>query len=157
MADSIHRRFGFLSDTRSNTYAERVPDGSRLAYEDRMDQEVEDGAVERYLACLAVNDWDSLAATVADEDLIREGPFCDVVEGKQAYLKFLRGVFASLEGYRLDVRRVSHLSDKLSYVELSETFDIDGVPTEYPECLVFEQNDDGLINRVSVFMKQLSS
>jgi SnoaL-like protein len=122
-----------------------------------MGQEVEDGAVERYLACLAVNDWDSLAATVADEDLIREGPFCDVVEGKQAYLKFLRSVFASLEGYRLDVRRVSHLSDRLSYVELSETFDIDGVPTEYPECLVFEQNDDGLINRVSVFIKQLSS
>jgi SnoaL-like protein len=128
-----------------------------LAYEDRMGQEVEGGAVERYLACLAVNDWDSLAATVADEDLIREGPFRDVVEGKQAYLKFLRGVFASLEGYRLDVRRVSHLSDKLSYVELSETFDIDGVPTAYPECLVFEQNDNGLINRVSVFMKQLSS
>jgi hypothetical protein len=55
------------------------------------------------------------------------------------------------------VQRVSHVSDRLSYVELSETFDIDGVPTEYPECLVFEQNHNGLINRISVFMKQLSS
>jgi hypothetical protein len=43
------------------------------------------------------------------------------------------------------------------YVELSETFDIDGVPTEYPECLVFEQNPDGLINRVNVFIKQLGN
>jgi hypothetical protein len=71
-----------------------------------MGQTIEGGAVERYLACLAVNDWNGLATTVADEGLIREGPFCDIIEGKHAYLKFLRGVFASLEGYRLDVLRV---------------------------------------------------
>jgi SnoaL-like domain len=122
-----------------------------------MGQAIEAGAVERYLACLAVNDWDGLAATIADDGLIREGPYCDLVEGKQRYLKFLRGVFASLKGYRLDVQRISHASDRVCYVELSETFDIDGVPTEYPECLVFEQNPGGLINRVSVFMKQLSN
>jgi hypothetical protein len=136
---------------------ERVPRGMRLAYEDGMGQTVEGGVVERYLACLAVNDWNGLATTIADENLIREGPFCDIVEGKQPYLKFLHGVFASLAGYRLDVRRVSHVSDRVSYVELSETFDIDGVPTEYPECIVFEQDDGGLINRVNVFTKQLST
>lgn len=59
---------------------------------------------------------------------------------------------ASLNGYRLDVQRISHASERGCYVELSETFDIDGVPTEYPECLVFEANSDGLINRVSVFI-----
>jgi hypothetical protein len=122
-----------------------------------MDPADEAGAVERYLACLAVHDWDGLEATIANEDLIREGPFCDVVEGKQPYLKFLRGVFASLDGYRLDVRRISHASNRVCYVELSETFDIDGAPTEYSECLVFEQNPQGLINRVSVFIKQLNS
>jgi hypothetical protein len=115
------------------------------------------GVVERYLGCLALHDWDGLAATIADEDLIREGPYRDVVEGKQPYLKFLRGVFASLEGYRLDVHRVSHATDRVCYVELSENFDVDGVPTEYPECLVFEQHPDGLINRVSVFIKQVGS
>jgi hypothetical protein len=55
------------------------------------------------------------------------------------------------------VQRISHASDRVCYVELTETFDIDGVPTEYPECLVFEQNSDGLIHRVSVFMKQLGT
>jgi SnoaL-like domain len=120
-----------------------------------MGQVIEPSAVERYLECLAVHDWDGLAATIADDDLIRDGPYCDVVEGKQPYLKFLRGVFASLKGYRLDVQRISHASDRVSYVELTETFDINGVPTDYPECLVFEQNPDGLINRVSVFIKQL--
>jgi ketosteroid isomerase-like protein len=122
-----------------------------------MGQPGEAGAVERYLACLAVNDWDGLAATIADDDLIRDGPYCDVVEGKQPYLKFLRGVFASLKGYRLTVQRISHASDRVCYVELTETFDIDGVPTEYPECLVFEQNPDGRIDRVSVFIKQLDN
>jgi hypothetical protein len=122
-----------------------------------MGQVIEASAVERYLACLAVHDWDGLAATIADDDLIRNGPYCDVVEGKQPYLKFLRGVFAALKGYRLDVQRISHASDRLCYVELTETFDINGVPTEYPECLVFGRNSDGLINRVSVFIKQLGS
>lgn len=122
-----------------------------------MGQTDEAGAVERYLACLAAQDWDGLAATISDEDLIRDGPYCDVVEGKQPYLEFLRGVFELLEGYRLNVQRVSHVSDRVSYVELSETFDINGTPTEYPECLVFERNRDGLINRVSVFIKQLGT
>jgi ketosteroid isomerase-like protein len=130
---------------------------ARQAYEDAVGQTIQAGAVERYLACLAVNDWDGLAATIADDDLIRDGPYCDVVEGKQPYLKFLRGVFASLKGYRLDVQRISRTTDRVCYVELSETFDIDGVPTEYPECLVFEQNSGGLINRVSVFIKQANT
>jgi hypothetical protein len=122
-----------------------------------MSQPDDAGTVERYLACLAVHDWDGLAATIADDDLIRDGPYRDVVEGKQPYLEFLRSVFAALEGYRLDVQRISHTSDRVCYVELSETFDIDGVPTGYPECLVFELNPDGLINRVSVFIKQVSN
>jgi hypothetical protein len=117
----------------------------------------EAGAVERYLACLAVNDWDGLADTIADDDLFRDGPYNDVVEGKQPYLKFLRGVFGSLTGYRLDVHRISRASDRVSYVELSETFVVDGVPTDCSECLVFEENPEGLINRISVFIKQVTT
>jgi hypothetical protein len=30
---------------------------------------------------------------------------------------------------------------------------IDGVTTEWPGCILFEQRDDGLISRVSVFFK----
>lgn len=112
------------------------------------------GIVENYLTCMATHDWDGLAATLADEGLVREGPYCDVVEGKEAYVAFLREVLTSLKGYHLDVQRISHVSDRLSYVELSETVEIDGSPTKYPECILFEQNDDGLICHVSVFIKQ---
>jgi hypothetical protein len=113
-----------------------------------------DGVVERYLESLAAHDWDELAMTIADDGLAREGPFCDTVEGKQHYVAYLRKVITNLEGHRLDVTRVSHVNDRLSYVELSETFEIDGAPATWPECILFERGDDGLISRVSVFFKQ---
>lgn len=113
-----------------------------------------DGVVERYLRCLAAHDWEGLAATIADEGLVREGPFCDVVEGKQPYLDFLRRAVAPLVDHELAVQRISHTSGRACYVELLESFRLDDTPTSYPECLVFEQNDAGLICRVSVFMKQ---
>jgi hypothetical protein len=76
------------------------------------------------------------------------------VAGKQPYVEFLRGVISSLDGYQLQVQRVSHVSDRTSFVEVSETFGVGGVPTTYPECILFERNDDGLIAHVSVFVKQ---
>jgi SnoaL-like domain len=112
------------------------------------------GVIERYLECLAAHDWDGLAATIADEGLIREGPFCDVVEGKQHYVAYLRKVLTNLPGHRLDVQRVSHVTSRLSYVELTETFEIDGVTKRWPECILFERSDDGRISHVSVFFKQ---
>jgi hypothetical protein len=116
--------------------------------------EIGTDAVERYLACMAAHDWDGLAATIADEGLTRDGPFCDRVEGKKRYLEFLSGIITSLDGYQLEVQRVSHVSNRVSFVELSETFGVDGVPTTVPECILFERNDDGLISHISVFVKQ---
>ncbi len=115
---------------------------------------VGDGVVERYLECLGAHDWDGLAATIAGEGLIREGPFCDVVEGKEHYVAYLRKVLTNLAGHRLEVQRVSHVDPRLSFVELTEAFEIDGATKRWPECILFEQGDDGLISRVSVFFKQ---
>jgi SnoaL-like domain len=112
------------------------------------------GVVERYLEFLAAHDWDGLATTIADSGLIREGPFCDVVEGKEHYVAYLRKVCTTLQGHRLDVKRVSHVDGRVSFVELTETFEIDGAPAKWPECLLFEETDDGLISHVSVFFKQ---
>lgn len=109
-------------------------------------------AVERYLDCLERHDWDGLAATVSDE-VVRDGPFCDVVRGKGAYVGFLRGIVPTLPGYVLRVQRVTRAPGGIVFVELSETFDVNGRATEYPECLLFETGDDDRIERVSVFMK----
>jgi hypothetical protein len=112
------------------------------------------GVIERYLESLAAHDWDGLATTISDAGLIREGPFCDVVEGKGHYIAYLRKVLTTLKGHRLEVQRVSHVNARLSFVELTESFEIDGTPAAWPECLLFERNDDGLISHVSVFFKQ---
>jgi len=63
-------------------------------------------------------------------------------------------VLTDLAGHRLAVQRVAHPSSRLCYVELTEAFEIDGVCAAWPECIVFEQGDDGLICRVSVFFEQ---
>ena len=115
---------------------------------------VETDTVLRYLSCMAAHDWEGLAATISDEGLTRDGPFCDRIEGKQRYVEFLSELIPTLRDYHLNVRRVSHVSDRVSYVELSETFDVEGVLTEYPECILFERDDDGLISYVSVFVKR---
>lgn len=59
----------------------------------------ERGAVERYLEALAAGDGDAVAATIADTGLVREGPFSDLVEGKAAYVGFLRSTVTALAGY----------------------------------------------------------
>ncbi len=110
--------------------------------------------VRRYLSCMAAHDWNGLAATLTGAGLVRDGPFCDVVEGKEPYVAFLRGILSSLSGYRVDVQRISGVGDRMSFVELTETFDVDGVPASYPQCILFELGDDGLISYVSVFIKQ---
>jgi limonene-1,2-epoxide hydrolase len=112
------------------------------------------GVVERYLECLATHDWDGLAATIAEDGLTREGPFCDVVEGKAQYVAFLRKVCTGIKGHQVEVQRVSHSDSRVSYAELTEAFEIDGVTKSWPECILFEQGDDGLIRHVSVFFKQ---
>jgi hypothetical protein len=76
-------------------------------------RETRTDAVEHYLACMAAHDWAGLADTLADEGLTRDGPFCDAVEGKQSYVDFLRGVIGSLDGYQLQVERVSHVSERV--------------------------------------------
>ena len=85
-----------------------------------------ENTVERYLEFLAAHDWDGLATTIADKGLVREGPFCDVVEGKEHYVAYLRKVCTTLKGHRLDVKRVSHVDRRVSFVELTESFEIDG-------------------------------
>ena len=120
-----------------------------------MDSDV--SAVERYLDCLAAHDWEGLATTIADHGFVRDGPFRDLVTGKAPYVAFLRGVVTSLKGHELTVQRVSHASDHVSYVELTETVETDGVATTYPECIVFKRDDTGLIRHVSVYIKQAGS
>jgi limonene-1,2-epoxide hydrolase len=107
--------------------------------------------VDDYLSALARHDWPTLRATLSDERLVRIGPFCDRVEGADAYVEFLRKVMPALRGYLLDIKRSSSIEGR-TFVELSEHVEVQGRPIEYPECILFEVGQDGKISDVRVFM-----
>ena len=61
--------------------------------------------LERYFEALRTQDWDALGSCLAD-DVHRTGPYLDVVQGRQAYVKFLSGVIPTLPSYKLQVHRI---------------------------------------------------
>ena len=111
-------------------------------------------AVEDYLSALSERSWDRLAASLAEEGLVRNGPFVDVIEGKHAYVEFLRKVCSPFDSYRIDVHRVSRSGDRVVFAEIDEVIDWNGERNAYPEVLLFELDEGGLIRYVSVFMKR---
>ena len=110
-------------------------------------------AVEEYLRAFAVRDWAAFGAILSDERLQRVGPFMDVIESKEDYVEFLRNLMPTLINYEVRVDRISATGPRRFLVELSETFDVDGVRTEYPQADLFEVDAAGKISGVSIFMK----
>jgi hypothetical protein len=109
--------------------------------------------VERYLETLVAHDWVAMGACVS-KSVQRTGPFRDVYRGRDAYVEFLAGLMPTLPGYRMDVARVTYTSDgRRAFAELSETVEMDGLPTRTPEALVFELDDDGLIERIDIYIQ----
>src|SRR4051794_28959674 len=102
-----------------------------------------EGVVERYLAAVAGQDWEVLAASVTDE-IIRIGPFGDVYTGRNAYMEFLSALMPTLPGYSMDIARVAYVDNgERAVAELSETVEVDGSPLVTPEVLLFDLSSDG--------------
>ena len=110
-------------------------------------------AVEDYLKALSDRDWSTLPAVFAETGLVRSGPFADVIEGRDAYVSFLRDVCSPFESYRLDVHRISRSGDRIVFVEMDEVIGREGQVDAFPEVLLFELDERGKVRYVSVFMK----
>ena len=120
--------------------------------------------VERYLDRLVAQDWPAVEDCLSD-DVIRVGPFEDRYTGRQSYMAFLAGLMPSLTGYSMRVDRVlqagafddSAFGDRgmtVVLVELTETMDVDGVPFDTAEALVFDVDEDNRIARVDIYIKR---
>jgi hypothetical protein len=109
--------------------------------------------LRRYFEALRGQDWESLALCLVD-DVHRNGPYLDVVQGKHAYVEFLAGIVPTLKNYDLQVHRIRVIGEASALVELSEILDVSGVRTEFPEVLLFDFDDNGLISRVDIYIKQ---
>ncbi len=111
---------------------------------------------QRYLAAVSNQDWDTVASCLS-EDIRRVGPFGDVFSGRDAYLAFLRRTMPSLQGYRMDVDRVTTATagdETVTVVELSETVELDGKMVVTPECIVCDIGASGLIRQVSIYIRR---
>lgn len=109
--------------------------------------------LDRYFEAMRTHDWADLAGCLAP-DVHRTGPYLDVVEGRQAYVDFLARVLPTLGNYELCVTRTRALDAGAALVELTETLDVDGVSTEFPEALVFTFDGEGRILTVDIYIKQ---
>lgn len=109
--------------------------------------------LDRYFDCLRRQDWEGLATCLA-ADVHRTGPYLDVVEGRDAYARFLAGVVPTLPAYALVVHRCRAAGERSAVVELSEHLEVKGVPSEFPEVLLFDFDADGAIARVDIYIKQ---
>ena len=108
---------------------------------------------ERYLRAVAGQDWPTVAASVSN-DVVRHGPFGDDVEGIGPYLDFLKRTMPSLPGYRMDIDRVTEMGDQRAMVELRETIVVETAPLETHECLIFDLGPDGLLAKISIYIRQ---
>jgi limonene-1,2-epoxide hydrolase len=111
-------------------------------------------AVEDYLKALSSRDWALLPEVFVEEGLVRNGPFVDMIEGRDAYVAFLREVCSPFESYRLDTHRISRSGDRIVFAEIDEVIGRDGKVDSFPEVLLFELDESGKIRYVSVFMKR---
>jgi len=109
--------------------------------------------LERYFDALRAHDWSSLADCLA-ENVRRTGPFLDVVEGREAYVAFLARVVPALENWSLEVARIHRLDDDSALVLLSETLDVEGTATEFPEALLFGFDPGGRIVRIDIYLQR---
>lgn len=109
-------------------------------------------SVSRYLDALGAFDFDGLATTLAPE-VVRTGPWGDVISGREAYAAFLARVVPELPGYRLIVHRVAAAGPGLAVAEITERIVGDGGPLDTAEALVFDLDSDGLISAVGVYLR----
>ena len=111
--------------------------------------------VERFLSAMSGHDWAGMADCVT-EDVRRVGPFGDVYIGKGDYVAFISGLMPTLEDYRMEVERVTYVTDQpLAFAELAETVTFDGRPVRTPEVLVYGLSAEGLICNVEIYIQSL--
>jgi ketosteroid isomerase-like protein len=110
------------------------------------------GIVERYLGAIVSHDWEVVAGCIAD-DIVRVGPYGDRFTGRDDYLRFISEMMPKLEGYSMDLHRVTYATARLAFAELSETVAVEGKSMLTPEVLVFELDGDGRISRIDVFIQ----
>ncbi len=107
------------------------------------------GVVDRYFSSLSARDWAGLGLVLA-EGVVRVGPFGDRLDGRAAYLDFLRGTVPP--DYRNDVRRIVGAPDgRAAFARVTEHLRYPEQELHLEEAYAFEMGADGLITRIEIY------
>jgi hypothetical protein len=114
------------------------------------------GAVEDYIEYYGSHQWDQLKTIFDTGDFKRIGPYLDVFTDVTQYVDFLEEVVPTMGAdYELQVERIVYApGEKVAFAQLIEHLELDGEMTDIPETIVFDLNDEGLIRRMSLYLKQ---
>jgi hypothetical protein len=114
------------------------------------------GAVEDYISYYGSHQWEKLRTVFDRVDFKRTGPYLDVFTDVDKYVDFLEEVVPTMGAdYELQIERIVYTPGaKVAFGQLIEHLELEGVMTDIPETIIFDLNDDGLIRRMSLYLKQ---
>ena len=116
--------------------------------------DVEGRVVERYLDAIAAQDWEVVRALVSDQ-VVRLGPYGDTFRGRAAYVSYLAQLMPTLEGYAMDLTRVTYLDDgRRAFAELTEHVTMNGKPTVTAEVLIIDLDEARQVSRIEIYIRQ---
>ena len=114
----------------------------------------DEGCIQDYLSAIVAHDWGKVRAYVT-EDVVRIGPYGDTFRGRETYVSYLERLMPKLEGYAMEVRRITYADDgRSAFAELTERVTVNGTPTVTEEVLVFAVDSTSLIERVEIYIRQ---
>jgi hypothetical protein len=113
------------------------------------------GAVEDYVSYYGAHDWQQLRTVFDHSDFKRTG-YNDFFTDVDEYVDFLEATVPTLGAdYALQVERIVYAPGaKVAFAQLIEHLELKGAMTGVPETMIFDFNDEGLIRRMSLYLKQ---
>jgi hypothetical protein len=113
------------------------------------------GAVEDHFSYYGALQWQQLRTVFDHSDFKRSG-YNDLFTDADKYVDFLEEMVPTFGAdYQLETERIVYTpGEEVAFAQFVEHLELKGVMTEIPETIIFDLNDDGLIWRMSLYIKQ---
>jgi hypothetical protein len=97
--------------------------------------------------------------TVFDHSDFKRTGYNDLFTDVDKYVDFLEEIVPTMGAdYALETERIVYApGEKVAFGQFIEHLEVKGVMTDIPETIVFDLNDEGLIRRMSLYLKQPGS
>jgi hypothetical protein len=120
--------------------------------------ETREHVVAKWHRCLDAWDWEGFASTMT-EDVGREGPegsYTDAITGRDGYVELMAGTAGRQFEYSFKPDRIIYSEDgraAVSQVQTRFVLTEGSEPISYRLVLVFDVNDDDLIDYINIYWK----